>query len=61
MSAVSLLTVKDYADLFGLTANAVYTAIRRETLPYPVERPLGGAGAIRIAVPAEVIARYRAA
>lgn len=43
-----LLTVKEYAALFHLTEQAVYTAIRMGRFPHPVERPLGVTGAYRI-------------
>ena len=54
-----LLTVKQYADLFQVTSTAVYTAVRHGRCQYPVERPTGGA--IRIRVPATLIAKLRAA
>lgn len=57
----TLLSVKEYAALFRVTVNAVYTAIRRDKLPYPIERPLGKDGSIRIRIPAETIATLRAA
>lgn len=45
-----LLTVKEYAELFRVTENAVYIAIRKGRFPHPVERPLGGALRIRFSV-----------
>lgn len=54
-----LLTVKEYAELFRVTENGVYIAVRQERLPYPVERPLGGS--IRIRVPHETVESLRAA
>lgn len=55
------LTVKEYAALFQVTPNAVYTAIRRKTLPYPLDRPLGPRGEIQIRVPAAVVQARRCA
>jgi hypothetical protein len=54
----ALLTVKEYAQLFRVTENGVYIAVRQKRLPYPVERPLGGS--IRIRVPVETIVLLRA-
>lgn len=46
----ALLTVKEYADLTRRTPQAVYTAIREDRVPYPVERPTGGGILIRVPV-----------
>lgn len=54
-----LLTVKEYAALFRRHQSSVYEAIRTGRLPYPIERPLGGSALIR--VPADLVAKLRAA
>lgn len=54
-----LLTVKEYAALFQRHEQTVYSAIRRDRLPYPIERPTGGGFMIR--VPREIVDRLRAA
>lgn len=55
-----LLTVKQYADIFGLHEQTVYTAIRfGRHLNGRVERPTSHT--IRIAVPRESIARLKSA
>lgn len=47
-----LLTVKEYAELYRVNIQTIYTAIRRGRFKLPIVRPTGG-GAIRIAVPRE--------
>ena len=55
----TLLSVKAYAALFGVTERAVYMAVREERLPYPTVRPTGGA--ILIRVPSELVEKLGAA
>lgn len=55
-----LLTVKEYADLFGIHVQTVYSAIRfGHHLQGRVERPTSRT--IRIAVPRESIQRLKSA
>ena len=36
------LSVKQYAERRGVSAKSIYTAIREDRFPYPVDRPTGG-------------------
>lgn len=54
-----LLTVQEYAAIFRRNPSSVYTAIRKNRLPYPVERPTG-TNYYLIRVPACKVAQRRA-
>jgi hypothetical protein len=43
-----VLTVKEYAALVGVKIDAVYRAIYKGYLPYPLERPRGGGYYVRV-------------
>lgn len=48
---VERLYVKEYADRFKVTADAVRVAIRLGVFPYPIDRPTGPRGRIQILLP----------
>ena len=50
---VERLTVKEYADRYRVTENAVRRAIRFGLFPHRVDRPTGKRGWIQILVPIE--------
>ena len=54
----ALLTVKEYALIFRRHPQTVYSAIRRGSMRFPVERPTGGGLFIR--VPVALLARVKA-
>jgi hypothetical protein len=55
----ALITVQEYADIHRVHVQTVYSAIRRNLLPYPVIRPTRRT--IRIVVPRESIEERKSA